>query len=114
MDEICRQLCPKCVAHGSASQKLSDVPSLPVRMTIRFRVKLEEKMSVDDLAREEIYGAWWTEWSSGGNAERRGVGGDSVWDDGENYGTPPCPLSEVPVFLKRFISFSVAINCRCP
>ena len=25
-------------------------------MTIRFRVKLEEKMSVDDLAREEIYG----------------------------------------------------------
>ena len=55
-------------------------------MTIRFRVKLEEKMSVDDLAREEIYGAWWTEWSSGGNAERRGVGGDSVWDDGEKYG----------------------------
>jgi hypothetical protein len=44
-------------------------------MTIRFRVKLEEKMSVDDLAREEIYGAWWTEWSSGGNAERRGVAG---------------------------------------
>ena len=75
MNEVCRQFCPKCVVHYSASQKLSDVPSLPVRMTIRFRVELEEKMGVDDLAREEIYGAWWTEWSSGVDAERRGSAG---------------------------------------